>query len=263
MNRSTSLLPGLLGNVIDECSGVAYRGLLGHAPDLLLKRLGAATPRRRPEFYTLARIVRTMDDFPGAILECGTHHGATLLGMAHILRSRGISARLYGLDSFEGFPEPTAEDAQDDGTMHPWVRRGFLGEASLEQLTARLGRMDLTAQVTLIKGYFNDTLPRLKAERFSLVHLDCDLYDSYMSCLEFVYPRMLRDGIIVFDDYGSPPYAGARRAVDEFFADRPEQLQFYPGAPGPRYFVAMGGAIATGARPADTEASIPARRTAA
>jgi predicted O-methyltransferase YrrM len=263
MNEPASLLPRLLGNVIDECSGIAYRGLLGHAPDLLLKRLGAATPRRRLDFYTLARLVRTKDGFPGAILECGTHHGATLLGMAHILRSRGISARLYGLDSFEGFPEPTAEDAQGDGTMHPWVRRGFLGEASLERLTARIARMDLTSRVTLIKGYFDDTLPRLAAERFSLVHLDCDLYGSYMSCLEFVYPRMLPDGMIIFDDYGSPPYPGAQRAVDEFLTDRPERLQFYPEAPvRPRYFVTMGGGLAPGASAAVTE-PIPEQRRAA
>ena len=67
MNGPTSLLPRILGNMIDECSSVAYRGLLGHAPDLLLKRLGAATPRRRPEFYTLARIVRSLENFPGEI----------------------------------------------------------------------------------------------------------------------------------------------------------------------------------------------------
>lgn len=258
METSTSPLPRLLGNVIDECSSVAYHALLRHAPDLLLKRLGAATPRRRPEFYKLARIVRSMSEFPGAVLECGTHHGATLVGMAHILRSRGISARLFGLDSFEGLPEPTA----DDGTLHPWVRTGGLGEASLEELTARLARMDLTSRVTLIKGFFDDTLPRLAAERFSLVHLDCDLYDSYMSCLEFVYPRMLPDGFIVFDDYGSAPYPGAERAVDEFFADRPERLQFYPGAPGPRYFVAMGGGIAPGASEL-VKPSIPDVRRAA
>jgi hypothetical protein len=257
MSGPTSPLTRLLDKVIDECSGVAYRGLRRHSPGLLLKRLGAATPRRRPEFYTLARILRMMEGFPGAILECGTHRGATLLGMAHILRSRGVSARLYGLDSFGGFPEPTAEDAQDDRTMHPWVFKGALGDASLDQLTARLERMGLSAQVTLIRGFFNDTLPKLAEERFSLVHLDCDLYDSYMSCLEFVYPRMLSDGFIVFDDYGSPPYPGAQRAVDEFFTDRPERLQYFPEAPGPRYFVTMGGGIAAGAREAVMEPRIP------
>ena len=147
--------------------------------------------------------------------------------------------------------------------MHPWVRKGFLGEPSLEQLAARIARMDLTSRVTLIKGYFDDTLPRLAAERFSLVHLDCDLYGSYMSCLEFVYPRMLPDGIIVFDDYGSPPYPGAQHAVDEFLTDKPERLQFYPEAPvRPRYFVTMGGGLAPGASAAVTE-PIPEQRRAA
>jgi len=241
----------LLGAAIDAAACVAYR-CLRNPPDLLLRRVGVATPRRRSDFYTLARIVRTMHAVPGAVLECGTHHGATLLGMAHLLRSRGIPARLYGLDSFEGFPEPTPEDALDDGTLHPLVHKGALNEASFEELTARIRRMGFSKQVTVIKGFFEDTLPVLAAERFSLVHLDGDLYDSYISCLEFAYPRMLPGGYIVLDDYGSPVYPGARRAVDEFFADKRERVQFFPDAEGWRYFVFMGGGIAPGAREATT-----------
>jgi hypothetical protein len=238
--------------VIDAGAGAAYRLLGRLAPDPLLRRLGIATPRRRSDFYTLERIVRTMPAFPGAILECGTHHGGTLLGVAHVLRSRGISTRIYGLDSFEGFPEPTLEDAREDGTMHPWVRKGFLNEASYDELLARVRRMGLADRVMLIKGFFKDTLSRLEAERFSVVHVDCDLYDSYLTCLEFAYPRMLPGGYIVLDDYGSPVYVGARRAVDEFFAGRPERIQFFPDAAGWRYFVFMGGGIAPGARQATT-----------
>jgi len=201
-----------------------------------------------------------MPAVPGAVLECGTHHGATLLGMAHVLGSRGIRTRIYGLDSFEGFPEPAAEDALDDGTMHPLVYQGALNEASLTELTGRLERMGLTDQVTLIKGFFDDTLPALAAERFSVVHLDCDLYDSYLSCLEFVYPRMLPGAYIVCDDYLSPAYVGATRAVDEFFAGRPERIQYFTAAEGPRHFVKMGGGIAEGA---EAEATHPAVRRAA
>lgn len=238
---------GPMGAAIDACASLAYRILNHHAPDLLLKRLGVATPRRRAEFYSLARLIETMPVVSGAVLECGTHHGATLLGMAHVLRSRGSFARIYGLDSFEGFPEPTLKDAYDDGSMHPLVRKGALGEASFEALSARLNGMGLSTQVTLIKGFFDDTLPSLAAERFSVVHLDCDLYDSYMSCLEFVYPRMLAGGHIVFDDYNSPGYVGARRAVDEFFADKPERIQYFPEAKGRRYFTCMGGGVSPGA----------------
>lgn len=248
---------------IDECAGAAYRGLRGRAPDLLLKRLGVATPRRRTEFYTLERILRSMPEVPGAVLECGTHHGGTLLGMAHVLESRAIRARLYGLDSFEGFPEPTGEDALDDGTMHPLVRKGALGEASYEELSGRLERMGLADRVTLIKGFFENTLSKLAAERFSLVHVDCDLYESYMTCLEFAYPRMLAGGVMVFDDYNSDAYVGARRAVDEFFADRPERLQYFPEAEGRRYFVCMGGRIAEGARVEELQPEFQPQRRAA
>ena len=241
----------LVEAAIDAGAGVAYR-LIRHPPDLLLKRLGVATPRRRTDFDTLARIVRTMDAIPGAVLECGTHYGATLLGMAHILRGRGTPARLYGLDSFEGLPEPSPEDAFEDGTMHPWVRKGALNEASFEELAARIRRMGLSDRITVIKGFFEDTLPALASERFSLVHVDCDLYDSYISCLEFAYPRMLPCGYMVFDDYGSPVYVGAQRAVDEFLAGKPERIQFFPDSAGRRYFVLMGGGLAPGAQDATT-----------
>jgi hypothetical protein len=238
---------------MDAGANAAYRWLLRHSPDLLLKRLGVATPRRRPEFHTLARILRTMHAVPGAVLECGTHHGATLLGMAHLLSCRGIPARLYGLDSFEGFPEPAPEDTLDDGALHPLVHRGALNEASFDELRARIRRMGLSKQVTVIKGFFDDTLPALATERFSLVHVDCDLYDSYVSCLEFAYPRMLPGGYIVLDDYNSPVYVGARRAVDEFFAGKRERIQFFPDASERRYFVFMGGGLAPGAREAAIE----------
>ncbi|PYM08967.1 MAG: hypothetical protein DMD82_01220, partial [Candidatus Rokuibacteriota bacterium] len=66
--------------------------------------------------------------------------------MAHILRGRGTPARLYGLDSFEGLPEPSPEDAFEDGTMHPWVRKGALNEASFEEL-----------EQTLLRGYWGST----------------------------------------------------------------------------------------------------------
>lgn len=53
--------------------------------------------------------------------------------------------------------------------------------------------------------------------------LDCDLYESYKMCLSRLYPRIVPGGWIIFDEYFSAKYPGARRAVDEFFADRPEK----------------------------------------
>ena len=68
----------------------------------------------------------------------------------------------------------------------------------------------------MIKGYFENTLSLLEQEQFSLVHLDCDLYQSYKDCLEFFWPRLSPGGIIHFDEYDDPSWPGCNLAVDEF-----------------------------------------------
>ncbi len=228
--------------LIDSVAAAVYRASPARAPDIVLKRLGIATSRRRIEFYTLERILSELPEIRGSILECGVYRGATLLGMAHILTRRGIHARLYGLDSFEGFPRPTPEDAQPGGQLHPDVRPGALGDTSYETLEARIRLLRWQDRIRLIKGFFEDTLGVLAEERFSLVHLDCDLYSSYKTCLEFIYPRMLRGSVIVLDDYRLPAnvYPGADRAVDEFFSDKPEKPERFDHPLGLRSYVRIG-----------------------
>jgi hypothetical protein len=58
--------------------------------------------------------------------------------------------------------------------------------------------------------------------RFKLVHIDVDLYQPTRDSVEFFYPRMVPGGVILCDDYGSTRCPGARRAMDEFFFEKPE-----------------------------------------
>jgi len=224
-------------DLIDRLAISIYSFMPNAAPYLVLKRIGIATSRRRVEFYTLEHLLSELP-VPGAILECGTYRGGTLLGMAHVLGKRGLRPRMFGLDSFEGFPEPVAQDRRDDGDFHPDVHKGALGDASYSGLIERIERLGWTDHVHVIKGFFEDTLPQLNAEKYSLVHIDCDLYQSYMTCLEHAYPRMLPGSIMVFDDYrvSEGVYPGADRAVDEFFTDKPEVLERLPDPRGLRTF---------------------------
>lgn len=191
--------------------------------------LGIANVKYRRDFYTLNRIISSIDDFNGNVIECGTYKGCTLLGMANLLKKRGkIDVKIYGLDSFEGFPDPTKEDACSDGTFHDVAWKGYYKDASYSELVKRIDALGFSNQITLLKGFFEDTLPRLKNEKFKLVHLDCDLYQSYKTCLESLYDKVLPGGYFVFDDYLSTSvYPGAQRAVDEFFKDKPEKVQFF------------------------------------
>ena len=66
---------------------------------------------------------------------------------------------------------------------------------------------------------------RTTASRLHVLHLDVDFFASYKSALEFLYPHVSKGGIVAFDEYGSATlWIGATRAIDEFFADRPERV---------------------------------------
>lgn len=217
-----------------------YRKAPDSAPNWMLQALDLATPRHKPHFETLARIVDTVDiSSDKAIIECGVFRGATLLGMAHRLRLRGIrECRLIGCDSFEGLPDPTGEDALDGGSFHPRASRGsYYG--SYEMLSHRVENLGYRSWIELKRGYFEDVLPGMEEENYIVAHLDCDLYQSYITCLEHVYPRMIPGGYIVFDEYSHSlsVFPGAQRAIDEFFSDKPEKPERFSDVEVPRYFV--------------------------
>ena len=57
----------------------------------------------------------------------------------------------------------------------------------------------------------------IKNEKFSFVHIDVDLYEPTMKSLEFFFPRLVKGGIIVCDDYNSNIFNGAKKAWDKYF----------------------------------------------
>ena len=157
----------------------------------------------------------------GDIVECGVSigHGALLfLLMSEYL---GVERTYYGFDSFTGFPDPVQ---QDEAT--PITGKGFWAnppETVLRVLRdGRIPEDKIRERVRLVKGLFDRTLSRYEG-KIALLHLDCDLYESYRSALTHLYDKVVSGGIIMFDEYDDSRWPGARKAIDEFFADKPEK----------------------------------------
>ncbi len=142
---------------------------------------------------------------PGADLwECGVWKGQSAKFLAEIaLRAR---SHLHLFDTFEGMPQT---DPQKD-----FHRKGNFSDTSLEGVKNFLSEYRDTA--VFHPGFIPDTFSGLENSQIAFVNIDVDIYKSVKDSLEFVYPRMLPGGIILFDDYGWHSCPGARQAVDEF-----------------------------------------------
>ena len=55
------------------------------------------------------------------------------------------------------------------------------------------------------------------------MHIDLDIYKSIYQTLDVLYKKVIRGGIIVFDDYGFISCYGARLAVNDFFKKKIEK----------------------------------------
>jgi len=92
-----------------------------------------------------------------------------------------------------------------------------------ENENEKFKKFNVSDKISIIKGKFEDTLfQKLSDQKFSFVLFDADLYNSTKFALDFVFPRLVNGGIMVFQDYEREEkleYSwGERQAVDEFFS---------------------------------------------
>lgn len=159
--------------------------------------------------YVLYTLLRQALHLDGDVWECGVYKGGTAAMLAAILKDHNSTKHLYLFDTFEGIPE-----TNPNKDLH---KRGDFSDTSLEAISNYVG---FEKQRVIRKGFIPDTFRGLEAAKISFAHVDVDIYQSILDCLNFIWPRLTNGGFIIFDDYGFPTCPGARSAVDEFFADK-------------------------------------------
>jgi hypothetical protein len=73
-------------------------------------------------------------------------------------------------------------------------------------------------ELTYNVGWIPDVFIGIPQRRYRFVHVDVDLYMPTKASLEFFFPQMVPNGVIVVDDYGFTSWPGAKQAVDELCA---------------------------------------------
>jgi hypothetical protein len=156
-------------------------------------------------------------DLPGALFELGVYKGASLVRFATFreMVENAFSRPIVGFDAFGNFPRTDIQGASDKAFIDRFEGSGGAGisKADLEAIMVDKGLRN----VELVEGNIFQTLPafldRNPAQKIALLHLDMDVYEPTAFALEQLLPRMVRGGLVVFDDYTM--VEGATRAADE------------------------------------------------
>lgn len=135
--------------------------------------------------FMLEEHIKTNDYKDKLFLEFGVFEGSTINFCSSLIPE----AKFYGFDSFEGLPE----------TSGVWVKGEFDVKEKLPKVNDN---------ISLIKGYFNETLPKFleeHKEKAAFIHIDCDLYSSTKTVFDNIYDRIVPNTVIQFDEYYNYP----------------------------------------------------------
>lgn len=155
----------------------------------------------------------------GDFVECGVWRGGSMMVVANVLKEMGETTRkLYLYDTFSGMPPPTAEDRQFDGVSadelskngEPWC---YADKRDVTENLLSTGYPE--NNFILVEGKVEETIPQTLPGQISLLRLDTDWYESTKHELTHLYPKLVKNGVLIIDDYGH--WQGAKQATDEYF----------------------------------------------
>lgn len=193
----------------------------------------------------------------GDYYEFGVFQGSSLLSVALLFKKLGIKKKVYGFDSFSGFPsynkyddfsnfrrlfnnkiitKSHLRDIQNFTNIKKFMSRlknknivfnpknisssNDFSNNSYSDLQKKIKFLDLN-NIKLVKGNFKKTIPEFfkknPNKKIFTANIDCDLFESYKIVFKYIWEKLSKKGIIYLDEYYSLKFPGARIATDQFF----------------------------------------------
>jgi hypothetical protein len=223
---------------VDEDAAKRLAHLFRVSPESVSRKL-RTFPKYVPReavrrFLALYELFKLISPVKGSIVECGVYRGFSLLTwakVASVLEPENVTRRIYGFDTFAGFPAIHPKDAADGRVP----ATGEMAAAATAELHALIAAYDAdrplgeVPKVELVCGDIARTVPDFVARHphllVSLLFLDCDLYEPTKVALEHFVPRMPRGAVLAFDELDRPAWPGETVATLETLGLRTLRLR--------------------------------------
>jgi hypothetical protein len=173
-------------------------------------------------FAALYELFKLTLPVKGSIVECGVFRGASFMTFAQLsaaLEPNNLTRRIYGFDTFDGFPSVTDADS-------PQVTGATIGDLASDSYAELSELLDVydsdrflghIHKAMLVRGDVEQTIPKFVEDNphllVSMLFLDMDLYEPTRVALQHLVPRMPKGAILAFDELDNPIWPGETKAV--------------------------------------------------
>jgi O-methyltransferase len=172
--------------------------------------------------WTLIEFAKSVQKLDGDVIEVGVYKGGSGKILAKTMRNKTV----HLFDTFEGMPDAdpviNRPISSAGGNGH---KKGDFADTSFEIVKEYFSDC---SNAKIVKGVFPESSRYLDNTKFCFAHIDAIIYESVKSSSEFIYPRMVSAGAIVYDDYGFYSCPGTKIAVDEFYTGKKERPVHLP-----------------------------------
>ena len=187
--------------------------------------------------WSIVQIIKYLNEknIDGDFVECGVWKGGNLILMKMYVDKFNLNKTIFGFDTFEGMTKPGDYDISFSNKNSIKIFKKFqTGEnssdwcnASKEEVLSNIKKELFNNEgIYLVEGRVEETLLNEKnlPKKISLLRLDTDFYQSTKIELEILFPRLVKGGVLIIDDYGY--WKGSKKAVDEYFESKNLPLHY-------------------------------------
>lgn len=163
------------------------------------------------DFENIFQALKASKTLEGDYVEIGTFKGDSASAALNYMKKANINKKAYFIDTYEGFNYKQAFKSNDT-----FWKEGHTN-TSYDNVKERLSKYD---NANVVKGnIISDDLPA-EIEKICVANIDVDLYEAVKAALYKVKDKVVKNGIIIAEDYGhTPTLIGGQKAVDEFIEE--------------------------------------------
>jgi hypothetical protein len=142
----------------------------------------------------------------GDLVECGVYMGSTAISNIVYFGQEVTCRKYYLFDTFNGLDEKLSTKDEYDRLRDEYKDcYEFVVDAFKEY-----------SNVVIVKGSVPETLSKVNIDKVAYLSIDMNCAYPELEAMQYFWPKLVKGGVIVLDDYGWPMCENQKLAADQF-----------------------------------------------